>query len=332
MIHTDIPTLRPTSSPELDESLNRFRQQVIIPYGLSETQRHSIFRSQHAKNLNDNPVIISIGHHDEQYRLLPIAKKDLPSRQEVMKTLKLMKEANDWSNLVPFIIGIRPRYPLGLATWEMLARWTGASGAMAQLVTCAQMSKQTGLQLNNTRLVERLFFEIHCIARRVDFKGPTHEKAERIAKQFITEMEAPGHAAIDNTPHPRKHHSVIAVLLELAAARAIETGSKEDHGRIQALAQRLLASWSLRQFNLEDLRWGLVEQALQQFIVVHNAIKFALQVDGIVYEKSVSSQLKTVMNELGMLIQKTLNSAPQEIKDKDTRAFSEARKLGMVLV
>ncbi|KAL2824059.1 hypothetical protein BDW59DRAFT_148111 [Aspergillus cavernicola] len=320
-----IPSLVPTSSPELDQALTRFREDLFIPFGLSQHHRNLIYRPRHANKLNDNPITLSIGSNDEQYKLRPINKQTLPSRQNIVEVLTLMDKTGNWSNLVPFLTGIhKAGMKLRIPRWEWLVRKTCNSNGVGQLSACVQQASRTGFDLKNASLVQRTFFEVHRMAQRDDFEGESLEKANRIARQLTTAMEAPEHIVHDLSQDPRRRPVVIGILLELSAARALKSGGKDTDGSVHALARRLLACWKIENPSTEGKDWYALDLMLQEIVPVYNAMKLAVEVDGIASDKSIAPQLKTCVNEMGMLIANIKKLAPRDVKENSPIGLTQA--------
>jgi hypothetical protein len=323
-----IPTLFPTSSPELDQTLNRFRDEMFIPNALNASQRNLIYRPRNANKLNGHPVIVTIGESEESYQLRSIDVFSLPSKKDVIRVLSLMHETNDWSNLATFLTGIyKSNITLSLGRWEWLVRKAGESNGIGQLLKCAQQSKSTQFELKKISLVERLFFELHLMGQRNDFAGPGIAKINGLAKSFALLMEAPEHAVHDLENDPKKNPLVIGTLLELSAAKALSEGGTDGVREVEALTRRLLASWKTQNLNTEGKGWQHIDHLLQQLVPTYNGLKLALRLDDIANNKQISSGLKTRTNEFGMLIAKFKKAAPKRIQEKPTVGLSQAQLL-----
>ncbi len=323
-----IPTLSPTSSPELDQTLNRFRDEMFIPNSLNASQRNLVYRPRNANKLNGHPVIVPIGENEESYQLRSIDVFSLPSKKDVIRVLSLMHETNDWSNLATFLTGIyNSNMSLSLGRWEWLVRKAGESNGFGQLLKCAQQSKLTRFELKDISLVERLFFELHLAGQRNDFAGPGIVKLNGFAKSFALLMEAPEHAVHELENDPKKNPLVIGTLLEFSAAKALNEGGTDGVREVESLTQRLLASWKTQDLSTERKDWHSIDHLLQQLVPTYNGLKLALQLDGIANNKQISSGLKTRTNEFGMLIAKFKKAAPKRIQEKPTVGLSQAQLL-----
>ncbi|RHZ49068.1 uncharacterized protein CDV56_103554 [Aspergillus thermomutatus] len=330
--HNAIPTFPPTSSPELDQALKRFREELFIPFGLNTEQRRLMFREKYAEKLEQEPVTVNIGDNDEPYQLRPMDPLSRPPKKEFRNVVSLMKTKQDWQNLVPFLGGLRmSKRKLGIANWEWTVRKAGAADALGAILECAKQAERTGLRLNNNGIAQRIFFELHRKAQNGQFKDPAVSKALTIAKQFAALMEAPEHAPKKTESmeaDPKRQPFVIGTLLELSAARAVnELGGKDKTGDVYAYAQRLLANWEAGTFSREIKDWVAVDHMLQENVPIYNGIKLALQVEGIANEKSVSGGLKRRLNELRLLIDNQKQMAPEEVQQKPTVGYKQSQLL-----
>ncbi|KAA8647004.1 hypothetical protein EYZ11_000137 [Aspergillus tanneri] len=324
-----IPTFSPTSSPELDQAFNRFREELFIPFGLGTSQRKTMFRQKYAQKLEEEPVSVAIGENNETFLLRPMDPQSRPTKEEIVDLISMMKTTNDWQNLLPFLSGLRmSNRRLNPNRWEWLVRKAGQADALGIVLECAKQPERTNLRLKNVGFVQRLFFELHRMAQIREFKDPAVSKALSLAKQFVSLMEAPEHIERNPELDPKRKPVVIGTLLELSAARSLNgLEGKDENGDVLAFAQRLLGSWSLGNFNSETKQWVKVDHMLQENVPIYNGMKLALQVNGISNNKSVAPGLKTRINELGTLIANQKKAAPEHIKQRPTIGFAQSQLL-----
>ncbi|KAB8228622.1 uncharacterized protein BDW43DRAFT_211936 [Aspergillus alliaceus] len=324
-----IPTFSPTSSPELDQALNRFREELFIPFGLGTPQRRMMFRQKYADRLEEEPVSVPIGENDEQFLLRPMDPQSRPTKKEIVDVLSLMKTTKDWQNLVPFLSGLRMSHRVIKSDrLQWLVRRAGQADALGMILEAAKQSERTGFHLRDQDLVQRIFFELHCKAQRGEFKDPDVSKALSLAKQFASLMEAPEHIEHNLELDPKRKPFVIGTLLELSAARAIsELGGNDDGGYVRAYAQRLLGSWPLGNFRRDAQDWREVDHMLQENVPIYNGMKLALKVNGISNDKSVAPGLKTRVNELGTLIANQKKAAPEKVVQRPTLGLQQSHLL-----
>ncbi|PYI06119.1 hypothetical protein BO78DRAFT_344299 [Aspergillus sclerotiicarbonarius CBS 121057] len=322
-----VPTFTPTSSPELDQTLNRFREELFIPFGLGQQQRRLMFRQKYADRLEQEPVTANLG--EEEFLLRPMDPQSRPTKNEAIEAISLMKNTTDWNNLVSLLAGLRMSNRLIKASrMEWIVRKAAEANALGVVLECAKQVERTGLRLNEVGFVQRLFFELHRKAQAAEFEGPEVAKALSIATQLVGLMERPGHVQHDVVKDPKRRPFVIGTLLELSAARALsEFGGKDQDGNVRLYSQRLLGSWSLGNFNSETTEWVAVDKMLQENIPIYNGMKLALQVHGIVNERAVAPGLKNRLNELNQLISNQVKNAPEKVQQKPTVGLVQAQLL-----
>ncbi|KAF7587283.1 hypothetical protein BBP40_007476 [Aspergillus hancockii] len=324
-----IPTFSPSSSAELDQALNRFREELFIPFGLGTPQRRLMFRQKYADRLEEEPVSVPIGENDETFLLRPMDPQSRPTKKEIVDVLSLMQTTKDWQNLVPFLSGLRMSHrAIKSNRWQWLVRRAGQADALGSILEAAKQSERTGLRLNNVDLVQRIFFELHAKAQRGEFKDPDVSKAYTLAKQFVSLLETPQHIEHNLELDPKRKPFVIGTLLELTAARALnELGGNDEGGLVRSYAQRLLGSWQLGNFSRDADDWPSVDRMLQENVPIYNGMKLALQINSIASDKSVAPGLKTRVNELGTLIANQKKAAPARAAEKPTLGLQQSQLL-----
>ncbi|KAE8352757.1 hypothetical protein BDV28DRAFT_120455 [Aspergillus coremiiformis] len=324
-----IPTFSPTSSPELDKSLNHFREELFVPFALGTQQRKLMFGKKYAERLEQEPINVSIGKNDEAFQLRHMDAQARPTKQEAFDVLSLMLTTKDRQNIVPFLSGIRmSRRIISSDRWQWLMRKAGQADALGIILEAAKQSKRTGLRLNDVDIVKRLFFELHRYAQRGAFKDPQVSKAFGLAKQFVALMEAPEHIEYNRELDPKRKPFVIGTLLELSAARAVnELGRNDVDGQVRAYALRLLDCWALGNFRSEATNWYEIDHMLQENVPIYNGMKLALQVNNISNDKSVASGLRSRVKELGTLIAKHTEAAPTRVLQRPTLGLEQSKLL-----
>ncbi|GFF51437.1 hypothetical protein IFM61606_05240 [Aspergillus udagawae] len=330
--HNAIPTFPPTSSPELDQALKRFREELFIPFGLNTEQRRLMFRKKYAEKLEQQPVTVNIGDNGEPYQLRPMDPLSRPPKKEFKDVVLLMKTKQDWQNLAPFVGGLQTsKRKLSLANWEWTVRKAGEADALGAILECAKQVERTGLRLNHNGIVQRIFFELHRKAQKGQFKNPAVSKALGMAKQFAALMEAPEHSRRNIKSiqeDPKRQPFVIGTLLELSAARAVnELGGKDESGDVHAYAQRLMANWEAGNFFRDVTDWFAVDRMLQENMPIYNGITLALQVEGVSNDKAVSGPLKRHLNHLRLLIASQKELAPEKVQQKPTLGYQQSQLL-----
>lgn len=332
---TAIPTFPSTSSAELDAALNRFREELFVPFGLNVQQRKLMFRQKYHDRLDEEPVTVSIGENDEPFLLRPMDPLTRPTKQEAIETISLMKTPRDWQNLVPFLTGLRmANRILKRERWEwLIRRANNEADALGVIIECAKQSSKTGLRLDNEPVVQRLFFELHRKAQREDFQDPALSKTLGLAQEAVNLMEAPEHKPESLSQDPRRNPTVIAVMLELNAARALNPASAEGNsaadeydGRTLAFALRL--NGTLSKVKTEQPKtWREAEEQLRDNAPIYNAVRLALQVPSVSADKALSKELKNALQTLKSSLVTASGMAPAATKEKPTQGLEQAERL-----
>ncbi|OAT04813.1 hypothetical protein BDBG_01310 [Blastomyces gilchristii SLH14081] len=298
-----IPTFKPTSSKNLDELLSLFRDRVFIPAFLTPAQRRLIYKEDATTSLEQNPITVTLqGQTEESYRLRPLKFSETPSNNAVRDIVELMKEPEDWYTLVPLLKGLhsskrKPNFLL----WEFIVRKAGEAGMNSVIIDCAEQSRRTGFSLGDYVLTELLFSNLHLKAESAGYKGPEVEKALKQAKHVAMLMNAEDHMPVDKTkPDPRRHPNIIAVLLELSAARALDAfEGKDTQGDVRSYAEKLLGTWVLRG-KFDTIKYPKKNvRNVTDLPSVRKGIEMALQVEEIKNDEKLSQALRERLNELG---------------------------------
>lgn len=287
-----------------------------------------MFRQKYADRLDEEPVSVSIGENDEPFLLRPMDPQSRPTKKEAVDLITLMQTTKDWQNLIPFVSGMRMANRLFKSDrWEWIIRRAGEHGALGIILECAKQGERTGLRFNDVGVVQRYFFELHRSAQREDFQDPAVSKALALGKQAISLIEThyPEHNVEKD---PKRKPFVIGTLLELSAARALNVfEGKDETGEVSLYARRLLGSWPLGNFDREATNWNAINEMLKENAPIYNAMKLALQVNGISNDKSIAPGLKTRVNELGMLIANQKKAAPEKVLQNPSTGLVQSQLL-----
>ncbi|PLN81598.1 hypothetical protein BDW42DRAFT_168658 [Aspergillus taichungensis] len=325
-----IPTFTQTSSPELDQELHRFREELFIPYGLPQGPRRMMFRQKYADRLDEEQITVPLEGEEEDFTLRPMDPQTRPTNQEAVAVLRMMQTKQDWNNLAPFLRGLKiAGRKLSPERQEWLARRAGNADALGIVLDCARQAEKTGLYLNNPLFVEQIFLSLHKKALLAEFKGPELTKAAELATQFVSLMDSPEHHQASPSLDPRKRPLVSAVLLELNAARAVEEHNRHDQdGLVRLYAERLFGTWVYAQFSKPEYKdWYEIDRLLQRNVAVYNAMNLAQQVQEVGRTRDVGRLLKTRSNDLKMIIQKQRSLAPAEIQQKPTLGYVQSTNI-----
>ncbi|OGE57090.1 hypothetical protein PENARI_c002G03733 [Penicillium arizonense] len=242
-----IPTFTSTPSAELNDALDRFRQELFIPLGLPKRQRKSMFKAKYAQTLEHDPITVKISENEE-FTLTPKNKHELPSKKDAMEVLHMMVATKNFSNLFPFLSGLRmSNYILNNDRWEYIIRKAGQADKLGAVIECARQCSRTGLSLSNMNVARRLFFELHQMAQRADYQGIEVVKALDLAEKAASLMDSPEHSVRDDSASdPKQQPFVIGTLLELSAACALENEAAKT--KVSDYARKLEAAWDLGKF------------------------------------------------------------------------------------
>jgi len=326
-----IPTFSPSSSSELNEALDRFRQDLFIPFGLPKRQRMSMFKQKHAQRLRDEPISISISE-TEEYTLQPKKYTDTPTKKEAIRVIKMMQAAKDYKNFIPFVSGLwGSQYVLEEAHWQQIMRKAREAGKLPLIIECARKSESTGLRLRNLDVVRCLFFELHLAAQKAEFKGPEVTKALGMAKHAVDIMDAdlPDHSYSDSSKNPKSQPLVVATLLELGAARAINDFAGKDEGKeVLGYVRKLLAVVPKGRYQnapagttprMEVHRW------LHEAVTVYNGLRLSRTVHGLATDKALHRDMSSLLGEVEKSLKELLED-PKRV-DKDNTYWKYAREL-----
>ncbi|KAJ5182556.1 hypothetical protein N7492_000172 [Penicillium capsulatum] len=325
-----IPTFSQTPSSELNQALDRFRQNVFIPAGLPQRQRMSMFKAKHAHRLEEEPITVNISE-TEQFTLRHMKMDELPTKRDAYKVFQMMTSTKEYKNLIPFLKGLwMSNYRISSDRWESLIRHAGPAGKLNLIIECAKQQAQTGLAFDNISLTRRLFFELHCMAQAADFKGPAAAQALGLAHTAVRTMEwNSSQTQIEASKDPKRQPFVIGTLLELSAARAVnEIEGKDEGAEVLKFVQKLLASWDLGQF--EPVLEGksrpreALDLWLQEVIPVYNGLQMSLLVKRISSDKKLSPIVTSRLQGLKDILSEHVQSADQA---KPSRCLNMAKSL-----
>ncbi|KAJ5664841.1 uncharacterized protein N7477_007289 [Penicillium maclennaniae] len=315
-----IPTFSPTSSSELNEALDRFRQDLFIPAGLPKRQRTSMYKEKHAQRLRDEPITINISENEE-YTLQPKKHIDSPKKSDAIEVIKMMQAIEDYKNFIP------------LCQWAArgpVIRKAGGARKLHLIIECARQSEITGLRLRNLELVKTLFFTLRFAAHKAGFKGPETGKALNMAKQAVDIMDAdlPDHSYSDPSLNPKSQPLVIAALLELSAARAInDFAGKDKDKEVLGYAQKLLVAAPKGHYQKgpsDDGRQS-VNNWIREASTVYNGLKMCLSIHGLAADKVLYREVSSRLDEVKKSLKKVVEDPTH--KDKDSEHWKHAREL-----
>ncbi|KAI5302601.1 hypothetical protein KEM56_000530 [Ascosphaera pollenicola] len=309
-----VPHFKQTSSPELDAWLARFRDSVFVPKHITEAQRKIVFKANAAEILRQEPVSVNLGNGiDEDYRLKPLDYTQLPRTKDLKQVIRLMKTDEDWSTLLPFLVGMaQSGRKIHVEDWEWITRRAGQAGYHHILVQCAKQSKRTGYRLATRPVARRFFQNFHYDAVAAGLQG---EKLERIFKSAVVcsflfnqkEHIPKGESSPSRLP------DIIGVLLELSAARSIDAFEAKDFddGVVRRYAEKLISAWNVVPLSVPGYA-PAANQKVLEWLPMWNGINLALKVDTIQADPA---------------LQKALSSRKKEIEEKIDGAITQTKKI-----
>lgn len=326
-----VPTFHPSSSPDLNEALTRFRELVFMPSVLSTKQRLSMFKEKSASRLEIDPIVVNISE-SEEFTLRPMKQSNLPSKRDAGEVLKMMVATKEYKNLVPFTSGLwKANYRLSPDRWEYLIRHTRAAGKLKYIVQCAKQGEHTGLQLRNVLLVQRLFFELHCMAQESKFDKQQVKQALNMAKEILDIMDAelPDDGSVEQ--NAKKQPGVIGTMLELSSAHAIEEPGDENLKEVLLFARRLMAALLEKKGPFGEsaptakTNRQLADRWVQEAVTVYGGLKRCLLVEGFATDKELHELVKLRRDEVKASLQEVLQN--RSLRSLETGTWTHAREM-----
>ena len=326
-----IPVFKPTSSPELDSLLAKFRDTLFIPTSLPLRHRKLIYKASKAEDLRQHPIIVNIGGEiEELYQLWPMDIRDRPKKNDVLNAVSLMKTRQDWHNLPPLLVGMRSsKQIISLKQWEWIVRVAGLAGMQSIVLECAKQARRSGLVLGHPGVARKLFFTFHSSARSAGFKGPELATALVQAQRAAWLMNGPEHIwTKSKIKDPKRLPDIIGILLELSAAHAIDAfEGKDKDGEVRHYAQKVLCTWPVGEFDVPPTGSVEANGKLLEFVPLWHGIKLALQVEDVKVDKTLSSLLASRLKELGQKIEETATKVSEQTGSRTTYGVELCRQL-----
>ncbi|KAL2136316.1 hypothetical protein VTI74DRAFT_4350 [Chaetomium olivicolor] len=243
-----IITFGETSSPELSEILNSFREKVILPTYLAGEQRKKIYKPKLKAILQNDPVTMEIDGVLHKFGYINKVE-DLPNTNKtVMRALNLMKTPADFQNLVPLFEGLeRANRKVKSAIWTKAIRRASANGALPVILECVRNPGRTNFRLNGHEKVMELLTVLQYPAIKSRFDEAKTKTALRQIQLVLNLMES-------NELHWNKRGDLafplhrdpqaLAARLHMAAARAAyHQGGKDVDGKVTSFAEQLVSLW-----------------------------------------------------------------------------------------
>ncbi|KAK5071558.1 hypothetical protein LTR64_004664 [Lithohypha guttulata] len=259
-----LATFTPTSSPELDATLNSWRESVFLPSILSSEHQRLIYKTSRRDILTTPPgVSVSVrktvapsvklieNEEEEIIKLQPANRfarvNQAESLKKIVKLLEQNSSAAAWDNLIPFLEGLRTaKCAVPASFTERLARKANlqGKGRWNTILTAASMVGKTGLTLSERALTREILNGAFHRATLQEFKTV---EPERTVQQVIQLLEAPGHCGSDipsdmsRYADMRQDPVVMAVKLAFSATDVLKKHNRKDqHGIVSSDIRRLL--------------------------------------------------------------------------------------------
>ena len=273
----------------LDTLLNTVRQTIFLPSHLPNHQRRLIYKTKNRRLLlnPDEPATVRVSN--EVFQLLPLNQMhdEPPTRQSFAKVLRFMTEAGGdaWKNLPGFLEGMKAA-GRRLRGWQAqrLVRVLGAEGQLGVLGECLRRVERTGLGLWEVGVVrEAVWGEVgRCVLCGWGEEGV--RKAAREAERVLVLLEDPRHCsrpAKMRTKDPKSRPDVVGAVLDLVATRAVLfQDRKDEEGKVQMYAEKMLALWANAELGIEKGNWYDANHKLMMWAPVWHGIQMARRVLG----------------------------------------------------
>lgn len=286
-----------------------------------------MFKRKSSDRLDEELVTTAIGKNEEEFQLRPMDPMTRPTFKEAIETIALMKTPEDWHNIIPFTSGLLMSNRIVKSDrWEWIIRKAAEAHSLGTIYECAKQGERTGLHFSDVGVVRRYFFELHRLARNNDFKGPAVEKALRLARLSVDLMHEAPHRVLDPNENPMTKPFTIGVLLELSAARALDAfGGKDEDGLVATYAHRLLGVESLGKIDPSGSNWATKDMMLQENMPIYHGMKLMLRVKPI--PPPIRQGLEKRIKSMRSSLQKLVNTAPEEVKNKPTIGLQQSSLL-----
>ena len=259
---------------------------------------------------------------------MPMDPRDKPIKHEsLQKLITLLENAEDpkdWNNLPSFLEGMMmAKEPLPAAWLEKVVRKANERGMTSVIVRCAQMVKKTGLTLSNRVVTEELMLGLHFKAVNANWEGFDALKALKEAEVVINMMEDWNHCGgklKKGQQDLRRSVSVMGVLMELAAGRALHVdGGKDVHGKILNYARKTLAMCEPESFIPGNQVYDATHD-LERWLPLWAGVKMALKIDN-VDQSDLASALRDQLGRLDNGVNKARDTVVKDADGKPRRCL-----------
>ncbi|EXJ70035.1 uncharacterized protein A1O5_07108 [Cladophialophora psammophila CBS 110553] len=308
-----------------------------MPAALENHHRDLIYKASRHPTLTNEPGVTVTMDDGEEIKLEPMHFYDKPSvNKSILKLVRLLDgnhNDTDWNNLPPFLHGlVMAKINLPSSFYEKITRKACEVGKERIILRCAEKPTETGMRLSRQGVARELMLGFHNRAVLANFQGGELEaasrRAEYVARMLEDELHGGGKLPKGEVD-ARKDPVVLAVLLELAAAKAIHAHGGQDYeGKVANYATKLL------HLDSKELRSQLEQQteveqnyALVQLLPIQNSMKWALKVDS-VKNSDLRKQLEAELSSLAKVVNDTAQSIQEKVGDKPRRSLIMYDQLG----
>lgn len=216
---------------------------------------------------------------------------------------QLMREARDYSNLAPLMIGCRnSKRVLTKPFIEQAVRNACDQGNEVAIMHCLRQADKTGLKLCHHNVAETMMSRATWMAVDQDWREGGIQKALDFAESLWIMMQDSKHIAAGH-PNPMRNPIIVGVMVQLHAVKAVKFHRQENaQGEVLEYTQRLLALWKKLIFPFKNGNIGSkieVDRNLRNWAPIWHGMKMARKVSGIT---------KEMREELGMRIQEVASA------------------------
>jgi hypothetical protein len=325
-----IPSFSPTSNPEFDELLLAWRDKVFMPAAVESHHRDLMYKTSQQPTLVNEPGVTVTMDDGEEIKLEPRHAFDKPNMRKSLIQLAKFLDGNEsdtyWSNLLPFLKGlVSAQLKLPGTFASKLTRKACEVGKENIIISAVAKPKEMGISLRQHDVARELMLGLHNHAVLAGFEGPELEtisrRAEHVARMLEDQLHT-GDKLRDGECDARKDPVVLAVLLELAAERAVHRydGMDKD-GQVANYATKLLYLEGRKPGSgLENSSPDEQNHALVQLIPIQNSMEWALKVDTVTNSR-FGNQLNSELKSLTELIDNLVRKLRAAVGDKPRRGL-----------
>ncbi len=275
---------------------------------------------------------------DEEVKLMPMDPKDRPNKVKSLQTiigiLGNSSEARDWNNLPAFLEGMvmaKEKLPEG---WlEKVARKANEHHKAGLIVRCAEMVKKTGVTLADAPITEELMLGFHIRAVQSGWESEEASKATKQAEQVALMMEDKEHCGgklKEGQEDMRRNLTVVGVLLELEAARAIHVDGAEDVDRkVTRYAQNAVLLCEAAEFQVSN-DYGYAAKKLERWIPLRAGLKMASSMPSIKNNTSLAGKISQQAKRIDGVVGKAKAQVEEQAGGKPRRCLNMLKEIEVV--